>query len=403
MIQWVASVCPLRLRGGRWRSSLLVAVLLALGLTCSRRVGAQEAPDEAFRILERCTAAHWGQGCYVWVLHYPEALIEPWVEAEAARRGMTEVQKEAYRSAFVADLRLDSSEAFLVSVYSFGAAPVSLTPVPDNVALLTSSGERLRPVCYDSALDAPASGVVQGLVFFPKQADDDLALAIRGLGGGAERVFAFSPLEVSEPEAPEAPAAPEVVVVDLPPRGKKSVRKVTPRPPSGEQPKVIKPKEPIPPSPPAAPRPIPPLLSEDSRGMADFVRSVRERGAASGDAPSSGRSGGGTPRQLNEENSYVSREQVLRQFLSLWAANRAGEMYDMLSDASRRVISRENFAKEVARAAEFRAGLKEEYRTEWIGEERAKVITDRRVLMFRSLVTRTLGIVREGMAWKVVW
>lgn len=75
----------------------------------------------------------------------------------------------------------------------------------------------------------------------------------------------------------------------------------------------------------------------------------------------------------------------------------------MLSDASRRVISRENFAKEVARAAEFRAGLKEEYRIEWIGEERAKVITDRRVLMFRSLVTRTLGIVREGMAWKVVW
>ena len=388
MIQWVSSVCPRRLRGGRWRSSLLVAVLLALGLTCSRRAGAQEAPDEAFRILERCTAAHWGQDCYVWVLHYPEALIEPWVETEAARRGMTEVQKEAYRSAFVADLRLDSSEAFLVSVYSFGAAPVSLTPVPDNVALLTSSGERLRPVRYDSALDAPASG---------------LALVIRGIGGGGERVFAFSPLEVREPEVPEAPAAPEVVVVDLPSRGKKSVRKVTPRPPSGEQPKVIKPKEPIPPSPPAAPRPIPPLLSEDSRGMADFVRSVRERGAASGDAPSSGRSGGGTPRQLNEENSYVSREQVLRQFLSLWAANRAGEMYDMLSDASRRVISRENFAKEVARASEFRAGLKEEYRIEWIGEERAKVITDRRVLMFRSLVTRTLGIVREGMAWKVVW
>lgn len=382
---------------------LALTAFLALSLTGSRQVGAQQAPDEAFRILERSTAAHWGQDCYVWVLHYPEALVEPWVEAEAARRDMSEAQKEAYRSAFVADLRLDSSEAFLVSVYSFGAAPVSLTPVPDNVALLTSSGERLRPVRYDSALDAPAAGVVQGLVFFPKQADDDLVLAIRGIGGGAERVFAFSSLEGDGPEALEAPAVPEVVVVDLPPREKKSVRRVTPRPePSGE-PKVIKPKEPLPPSPPAAPRPIPPLLSEDSRGMEDFVRSVRERGVASGDALSPSRSGGGTPRQLNAENSYVSREQVLRQFLSLWAANRAGEMYDMLSDASRRIISRENFAKEVARASEFRAGLKEEYRIEWIGEERAKVITDRRVLMFRSLVTRTLGIVREGMAWKVVW
>jgi len=37
------------------------------------------------------------------------------------------------------------------------------------------------------------------------------------------------------------------------------------------------------------------------------------------------------------------------------------------------------------------------------GEERAKVITDRRFLMFRSLVVRTLGVTREGSAWKVVW
>ena len=58
---------------------------------------------------------------------------------------------------------------------------------------------------------------------------------------------------------------------------------------------------------------------------------------------------------------------------------------------------------EVAKAADFRAGLKDGYRIDWVGEERAKVIADRRFLMFRSLVVRTLGVVREDSSWKIVW
>ena len=106
---------------------------------------------------------------------------------------------------------------------------------------------------------------------------------------------------------------------------------------------------------------------------------------------------------LNSDNAYVSREYVLRRFLSLWADNKPDEMYDMLSEGSQKVISRENFAKEVVKASDMRAGLRGSYRIEWIGEERAKVIVVKQMLVFRSLSARTLGIIREASSWKVVW
>ena len=169
------------------------------------------------------------------------------------------------------------------------------------------------------------------------------------------------------------------------------------------------------PPPPSVAREVPPLLTEDSRDMAAFVQSVRERGvprAAGSPGKEENRkeekqkkaaAPAAPAKQENTGDAYVSREHVLRQFLGMWAGNRAEEMYDMLSEGSRKALSRENFAKEVARASELRAALKGEYRIEWLGEERARVIANRRMLMFRSLVTRTLGVIREGSSWKIVW
>ena len=78
-------------------------------------------------------------------------------------------------------------------------------------------------------------------------------------------------------------------------------------------------------------------------------------------------------------------------------------MYDMLSESSKKMISRENFTKEVMKANDMRAGLKGDYRIDWIGEERAKVIVTHKTLVFRSVSTRTLGVTREGSAWRIVW
>ena len=397
--------------GGRGRGCIL-ACLLAVLSVCPPAFGGAPAEQvtnpfgETIRVLEQWTVSHWGRDCFVWIVYYPEELIEPWVEAEALRVGMSEAERRAYRDTFVSELRMDRAEPFLVSVYAFGARPVSLAPVSDNILLVTAAGERVRPVRYDTNLDQPLRGLVQGLVFFPKQRDTNFAVAVRGMGGYDERLFSFAP--AASPEEWDGGAIPaseetKTVVVELP--KKPASRKVSVRPVKPPKP-AEHPAVPMAP-PPSVPRPIPPLLAEDSGDMAVFVESVRDRGVSSDrrvankteDAASE------TPENpgKNAQSAYVSREQVLRRFLTLWAENRPDEMYAMLSAESRKMLSSENFARETAKAADFRAGLKDGYRIDWVGEERAKVITDRRFLMFRSLVVRTLGVTREGSSWKVVW
>ncbi len=157
---------------------LLLAVIIAAGNFFSSAFAAEFNPfDETTRILERSTSAHWGQDCFV-----SEELIAPWVEAEALRSGMSDAERENFRKDFVSQLRLNNSETFLVSVYSFGSRPANFSPVRDNISLLAASGERIKPTQYDNALDYPSGGVVQGLVFFPKQTNKDYVIAIRGMG-----------------------------------------------------------------------------------------------------------------------------------------------------------------------------------------------------------------------------
>ena len=345
--------------------------------------------DETIRILERWTSTHWGQDCFVWVVHYPEELIGPWVEAEARRAGMSDSERERFRRAFVSELSLETSETFLVSVYSFGARPVNLSPVKDNISLLAASGERVKPTRYDNSLDNPSMGVVQGLVFFPKQNSKDYVIGIRGMGS-EERIFSFAPPEVP----PAKPATPDVVVVELPRR--------PPRKPPAPQ----TPPAPTPPPPPTVPpKPITPIFQEDSRDMAEFVRSVQDRGTPpqSASVRPAPPTPAPAPRPSNIDSAYVSRESVLRKFLNLWADNKPNEMYDMLTEGAKKQISRENFARSVSRDSAMRQGLKSDYRIDWIGEERAKVITTRKTLVFRSVITRTFGVTREGSSWRVVW
>ena len=383
----------------RLRVLLLALMIIGAGNFLPSYSAEMSPADNTIRILERWTSSHWGQDCFVWVVHYPEEIADAWTESEALRSGMSAAERERYRRNFVSELELEKSETFLVSVYSFGARPVNLSPVKDNVSLFTASGERIKPARYDSSLDNPSGGVVQGLVFFPKQANKDYVIGIRGMDS-KERVFSFETVNSPAPEP--AKKNNDVVVVTLP---KKQQKKAPVLPAKKKQ-------EPVPP-PPIPNKPIPPIFQESSKDIAEFVRSIQERGnnsakenaAASRDRPAvtQARPAETQARPANVDNAYVSKESVLRRFLALWSENRANEMYDMLNDGSKRNISRENFAKEIRKDSAFREGLKADYRIDWIGEERAKVITTRKTLVFKSVVTRTLGIMREGSSWRVVW
>ena len=379
--------------------------------------------DETIRILERWTAAHWGRDCYVWIVHYPAQIAEPWASAEALKIGMSESEAEAYKNKFISDLQLDESETFLLNIYSFGARPVNISPIADNVALVTASGQRVKPTRYDSSLDYISSGIVQGLIFFPKQNNQDYAIAIKGLGVHDERLFSFTtpnynlPVAAAAPEA-EAVKEPEIIVVDIPRannnknKNNKANSRVVKVNNNNAQRTVERVNEAENIAPPApvqqARREVPPLFAETSQDMSEFVKSAKEPRAIKQAQANSSNNNNKSQRSINNnninnENSYVSREYVLKNFLRLWSENKPREMYDMLAESSKKLISRENFAKEIAKSSDFRAMLKGDYRIDWIGEERAKIVGDKRVLMFKTLMSRTLGVVRENSSWKVVW
>ena len=371
--------------------SLPVMLLLAGNFFCLQIYAAELTPfDETIRILERWTCFHWGQDCFVWVVHYPKEIIDSWVEAEAVRSSMSNSDRETFKRNFVSDLRLDTSETFLVSVYSFGSRPVDLNPVSEKISLFTAAGERIKPSKYDSSLDNPSLGIIQGLVFFPKQSTKDYVVGIRGMSN-KERLFSFAPSEEvkTEPVKHEPEKRPEFVVVNLP---KKQPSKKAPDP-------VAPPPPPVIPS-----RPVTPLFQDDSESMENFVRSMTTESESLKPVQTAKSLSTPSTRPSNIDSSYSSRETVLRKFLLLWADGAAIEMYDMLSDTSKKVISRENFVKEVAKESNLRSGIKKgDYKIDWIGEERAKIITTRKTLFVKSVSTQTIGVTREVSSWKIVW
>lgn len=116
-------------------------------------------------ILDGRTAFHWGSNFLCWVVHYPEDMVEPWVRSQAGAGGdPSGKMAEGFRKS----LRLDDSTPLLLSVHGFTAEPVLLKPLHERFYLELENGERVYPKSYESVLDEPLTGLVQGLVFFPK-------------------------------------------------------------------------------------------------------------------------------------------------------------------------------------------------------------------------------------------
>ncbi len=170
------------------RLYLFLPVLLVL---FAAPAAGSDAIGEATAILERWTSFHWGRDCLVWIVHYPEELVDPWVDSEAARGGMSEGEREEYRKAFVSELRIGDTEPFLVTIYAFGPRPLDFGGFASSVRLVTKNGDAVPPLSYEGKFDQPVSGIVQGLVFFPKQRDKEFSVAMRRLGVVEEQLFSF--------------------------------------------------------------------------------------------------------------------------------------------------------------------------------------------------------------------
>lgn len=344
---------------------LLLPVLLAfMPVAASGDIGGATA------ILERWTSFHWGRDCLVWVVHYPEELVNPWVEAEAARGGMSEGEKEEYRKAFVSDLRIGDTEPFLVTIYAFGPKPLDFGGFAEAISLVTGDGRKVKPLSYERKFDQPVSGIVQGLVFFPRQPRKDFSVAMRRLGVVEEQLFSFvkeSSVLASLPE--EKPK--EVVVVELPP----APQKLPPKP-------KVQEAAPPPPSPPPPPVPAP-------QNELAALKPLPEPEPA-------------PPPPAREQVLFISRDKTLELFIRRWADGDTAGMYGLLSSDTRTLLNEEEFGRQVA-ATGLRLSLRDGYKVQWLEGDRAKVVTAQKMLLFRTLRSKMVALVKEDKIWKVTW
>ncbi|MDR1515381.1 MAG: hypothetical protein LBS45_06780 [Synergistaceae bacterium] len=380
----------------------LLAVIAALALFALP--AAADDRSDALALLDQRTAIRWGDDNLTWVVHYTDRFVDLWVKSEAARQRMTAAQEDAYRKSFTDELRTNAATAILLSVHAFGQEPLSLAPLSKNIALLDASGKRISPIAFEKKLDGPLSGLMQGLVFFPKQESGDFKIAVKGLTREGETVFSFSgqnapqaiatavqgrtsqPSQLSQ-QKPPVPQTKETIV-KIPTA--KPAAPITPQPPNSpknpEPPERAKSAEPAPeifppaaPNVPAAPELAPPVIlypSDDEK--------IQE------------------PQQTQTRStSNAARAEALDSYLRAWINGDVDRMYSLLSSESQGRISRELFTREILSDG-FRKGLKEGYKVNWQGDS-AQVTVSRRLLFMKTLDSKRINFVEENGLNRVSW
>jgi len=365
----------------------------------------EEARRRVKEILERHTVFHWGEDCLVWMVHYPQELVDPWVALESEKRGLSPEERAQYRASFVRDLRLGEMEPVLFTVYVFGDSPVSFHPFKERVLLVEASGD-VPPLSVESKLDGTLTGIVQGLVFFPKQVGGNFTVKVRPGDAPEFLSFAFksAPEEPRQAASPDAPV--QVVVAQVPPLPSPVSTPVPPEKPSR---RALSPS-PIKPTPTVEPPPdflvLPPVatLGPSPAPAVEVAGPLSPEGVfpspLSEDPKSS--SPGGKEGVGAKESPSPEKERLVENFLKLWVAGEGEKMYALLSEQSRTLMNAKDFASQ-ARQHSFRWALRDGHRLAWIDGETVRVSAAQKLLVMRVLKTHILRLVREQGGWRVVW
>jgi hypothetical protein len=304
------------------------------------------------------------------------------VNAESEKRRLRPDQAEEFRRLFVGELRIGSATPIMLSVHSLGTTPLNLSPLSKNIVLIDSSGKRVSPIVVEKKLDSPISGLVQGLVFFPKQESENFSIGLRGLAPNSETVFSFDSGTIN--------TTPQFEVKDTRPLSD-DTREVVVKIPTTKREPAPQPKnesefstdsETYQPTTPVIPDPLPIEEPQEEEESADLIPSVFEAEVS--------------PIQPR----YVSR-QVLEDFLRAWIAGDVDKMYSMLSSTSRDKVSKELFGRDVMSGG-FRNALKSGYKVNWSGDN-ARVTVARKVLFLRTMETKQINFVTEDGSARIDW
>ncbi len=382
------------------RKTVLSAVLFVLFLVSVFVPSASASPeqDKALEILDSRTSSHWGEDNLAWVVHYPEGLVEPWVKAQAAKRKLNAEQTEQYRKSFTDELKVGAATAILLSVHSYGGAPLKLAPISKNVTLIDSSGKRISPMVYEKKLDNPIGGLMQGFVFFPLQKDDNFRIAVKGLVSDRETIFAFGDFSGatiatatggsgSVAKKPQNAAGQQKEAI---------VRIPTTKPPASPTP----PKTPV--ASPDAKREEPEFSTAGEIYAPTTPREVPPPSDPPISSPPAGQEAPPSPQKAAAQTlSRLAPRQALDVFLKAWIKGDTDRMYELLSSESQTRISKDLFEKDVL-AGGFRQGLRDGYKVAWEGNS-AKVTVSRKMLLMRSLDSKRFDFVEENGSARIAW
>lgn len=339
------------------RTLKVLMAFLVLLLICAPCL-AVDSLQEANQILEKWTSFHWGKDCFVWIAHYSEDLVDPWVTAESARQGMTPHETEQYRESFISQLKMNEAEAFLLSIYYFGENEMKMAPFSEKIVLRDIKGEDHGPISYDPVFDSSISGVVQGLVFFSIQKESKFSLVVQDLGIGTAAFrfprddHGFQNERTAIATVPEQPVTKaKVTVIPL-------------TVPVDEQvPETVNP------------------VSEDVR-QNELKPPIRKEDV--------------------DRVVELSKEDVISVFLDKWIEGDYGVMYSLLSKESRDKYSQNAFTAS-AMQSPFRLVLKSGYEIHWIDQYQTEVVAKADLMIMKTLQRRTFRMVEDGDDWRITW
>lgn len=379
-------------RSQKFRAYGVCLMLCALFCVCGAEASSYR--DQSLEILNQWTSIRWGEENLAWAVYYPESLIEPWVRADAERRRLRADQIDAARAAFVDELRIGSASPILLTIQVFGTKPVDISPAIEKISLIRSDGSRVRPIVIEKRLEAPISGNVSGLIFFPKQPTDDFSIGVIGLVPERETIFTFDgalraagaiDTRVASSESTIAEPPVDEVVIRIPTAPKKEAPEDA-RPVEtmeiGDEGETFAPTQAYQPTPDA------PVMDDVPSYPDDFTDADEQD-----EMP---------PVMQRRTASKLSPRQVLDIYLSSWISGNTDAMYDQLTDDSRGRISKELFDREVLNSS-FRKLLKSGYKVTWNGDSSAKVTVTRKLLFMRSLESKTINFTEEDGTARVVW
>jgi len=361
--------------------------LLVVLLTLCTSLFASPAQEVA-SVLDRWTSFHWGDDCFVWIVRYTDDLSGPWADLAVEKGAVSREDRDSYVKSFKAELDMSTREPLLVSITSFSGSPLQLESFDEKIYIVDSAGKRTGPDSYDESFDKPVKDNARGLVFFPVQ-EGPFRVVIKGLGLADGGRFDFPGFEGIQPDPvssdmdaaqsgrPSPGLTEGVVVISPSERNIKEQEKLSVSEPEKKETEVVTESQ-------------------------EASNETKESGLDEKVSSAKGKEDVQESDTEEKENMYKSKDLLLRAFLESWISGDYEKMYSLLSESSKKRVSRSVFTGNNMQSP-FRMILMNGYTYNWEDDETAVVSSKSELSIMQGLSSKKIKVTREGNGWSVLW